>query len=88
MEDKINTYFGFAIKKRSIIFGIDNILKSKNEMVVFVSNDLSINSCDKLKNIGISYFVIDMPMVLKNRGVKAVAVTDKNLAEAILNIIK
>lgn len=88
--DKARTYLGFAIKSRSVIYGVDDITKCKKVELILVSDSLQESSFNKitkfsmqnnidLLKIGLENF----ENLLDNKSVKAVAILDKNLAAQI-----
>lgn len=88
--NKIKTYLNFAIRSRNIAFGVDDILKSRNIEVVIFSDLLAETSRNKLNNFATKKQICilqvsgdEMKELLQNESVKAVGVTDKNLAKAI-----
>ena len=86
MNTNLYKYLGFAIRKNSVVIGVDNILNYKKKFYfILISNDLSENSIKKLNDRGIVYYVIEMPHELKIKNIKAIALTDENLADAIKN---
>ena len=88
---KIKAYIGFAIKSRSIKYGVDDILKLKSSNLILVSNELAKSSFEKVQNFAIkkSCEVLKFEandfkeLFVGNESVKAVAIVDKNLAIAI-----
>ncbi len=87
---KARSYIGFAIKSRSVKFGVDDICKSKNVEFIISSASLMSSSRKKLdcfsakNNIEILNLSIDdFDNLLDNKSVKALAILDKNLAVAI-----
>ena len=83
---KINSYIGFAIKSRKVVYGTDNILINKNCQLVIVSDSIAQNTLQKLKNKNLK--IIVMPQAeyktLNLKGL-AIAITDQSLAQAIQN---
>lgn len=88
--DKARTYLGFAIKSRSVKYGVDDITKCKKVELILVSDSLQESSFNKitkfsmqnnidLLKIGLENF----ENLLDNKSVKAVAILDKNLAAQI-----
>lgn len=89
-QNKIKTYINFAKRSRTLIFGVDDIIKSKKVEIVLYSDLLAESSKKKLINFSKSNNVFEkeienkiMNELLQNESVKAVGVTDKNLANAI-----
>ena len=90
-QNKIKTYINFAKRSRTLIFGVDDIIKSKKVEIVLYSDLLAESSKKKLINFSKSNNVFEkeienktMNELLQNESVKAVGVTDKNLANAII----
>ena len=89
LPSKIKAYIGFAIKSRSLVFGLDNMDKKKLKLIL-VSQSLSQNSlgqATKLKEKNncelLSIADEDMQYLLDKDNVKAIAVLNPSLAEAI-----
>ena len=87
---KINTYVGFAIKSRKIRFGVDDILKLKNVNLILVSDSLAESGMKKLEGYAnkkpidlIKLNENEFLEVIQNISIKAIAVLDENLADAI-----
>ncbi|MBR3885554.1 MAG: hypothetical protein IKJ33_03720 [Clostridia bacterium] len=87
---KIKTYVGFAIKSRKIKFGVDDILKVKNAKLIIVSNSLAESGMKKLEPFANRNLIEIIKLsedefleVVQNISIKALAVLDENLAEAI-----
>jgi ribosomal protein L7Ae-like RNA K-turn-binding protein len=87
---KIKTYVGFAVKSRKIRYGVDDILKLKNANLIIVSDSLAESGMKKLeafadrKSVGlIKLSEQDFFEVVQNISIKALAVLDENLADAI-----
>ena len=92
---KIKTYVGFAVKSRKIIFGIDNLIKSKQVKLVLSSSGLTEIGKNKIKNFcerkNILNFEIEnrfFEELIQKTGVKVVAITDKNLSDAIIKQLR
>lgn len=86
--NKLKTYLGFSIKSNSILFGYDNITKSRKklDLIIFCSTAqekiikpiLKLNfKCVKLKELKLSE-------LLERENVKVIAIKNYNLAKAIL----
>lgn len=83
--EKIRSYIGFAIKSRNIVYGTDNILKSKAKLVI-VSDRLSQNAIDKLNNKFHKVIIIkDETFAELGSSALALAILDSSLANAIKN---
>ena len=87
---KIKTYVGFAVKSRKIKFGVDDILKLKNTNLIMVSDSLAESGMKKLEAFAdrksvslIKLSEEDFFEVVQNISIKALAVLDVNLADAI-----
>ncbi len=92
IEEKIKTYFGFAIKSRAIIFGYDNIkdYRKKKKITVLVCKTASEKQKQKmqqfceLKNFEV-YETINCTLEdFINRNCKFVAIENENLAKSII----
>lgn len=90
VSDKIKSYIGFARKSRNVIYGVDDILKSKQVQIIFYVNNLAINSKNKLDNFTLNKNILKICLssdeifeLLQNNNIKVFAITDKNLANAI-----
>ncbi|MBQ3042664.1 MAG: hypothetical protein IJD47_05655 [Clostridia bacterium] len=93
MNSKIETYIGFAIRKGSVVFGVDNIKYYRKKMYLLVyTPTLSQNSLDVLKltseTVGCPLSQIDDYEMLQRKNCKALAICDKSLANAILENLK
>ena len=87
---KIKTYVGFAVKSRKIRYGVDDILKLKNADLIIVSDSLAESGMKKLEAFAdrksvslIKLSEEDFFEVVQNISIKALAVLDENLADAI-----
>ena len=88
---KIKTYLGFAKRARKIVYGVDDIIKLKNfNCLILSSSNLSESSFDKLNKIAEKnnnkVYIIDAETFaqnIENEFIKAIAITDKSLSEAI-----
>ena len=87
---KMKTYIGFATKSNSIKFGTDNILKAKHSKIILVSDEIADNGYQKITafadKIGIKVAKLPKDIfagLINKEGVKAVSVTNENLADAI-----
>ena len=91
MIDKFRTYIGFAIKSKSIVYGVDNIESNlAKDCMVIIDKSLSDNSLNKLQNVvskaNIKIFTIDnitLDELLHTSNCKAIGLTSVNLASAI-----
>ena len=88
---KIKTYLGFAKRARKIVYGVDDIIKLKNfNCLILSSSNLAESSFDKLSKIAEKnnnkVYIIDAETFaqnIENEFIKAIAITDKSLSEAI-----
>lgn len=93
MNNKIETYIGFAIKKGSVVFGVDTIkyYRKKMYLLLYVES-LSQNSLYVLKltaeRVGCPLSQIQDYETLQRKNCKALAICDKSLANAILENLK
>lgn len=91
---KFKAYFGFAVKGNKIIFGADTIYDRK-PLAIFVSDAISENTSRKLTNLCNAYELsliklnkIDMDKITLNEKIMVFGITDKNLAEAMINCVE
>ena len=89
MNNKIETYIGFAIKKGSVVFGCDSIEKYRKKIYLLLGTiSLSDNSQRTLQNVAekrlCKFLQIDDFDILRKRNCKAIAICDKSLADAII----
>ena len=93
-KSKIGAYLGFCVRSRHILFGVDNVEKQrKNVFLLLADEQISENS---LKVMIKAKEKFACPLLITDKGtlgelvhrptVKAVGVTDKNLASAILSV--
>lgn len=87
--NKIKTYVGFAIRNRSIIYGVDSIKEAEPE-IIFYSEELMKNSENKLLEFAKNKkcFICklskeEITEILSNLNIKAFAIKNKELAKAI-----
>lgn len=88
---KIRSYVGFSIKSGKIIFGVDNIILKRSKLIL-VDKSLSEVSRRKLNNYleksRIECIEMDLAEIVSKENCKAIALTDKNLTDAIKKAIK
>lgn len=92
VNKKIVSYISFALKSGNVIFGMDDILKSKKKSgVILYKEDLSEKNLNKITS------KIDAPsLCLTNElnefkklgGAKVILITDINLSKAIISNAK
>ena len=94
MNGKIETYLGFCIRVRKIIFGAE-MIERQNKGVRLLIGDGSIgkNSLKPMlkakEKFGCPFLMTDEGLlgeILHRPAVKVVAITDDNLASAILSV--
>lgn len=93
INNKVKSYFGFAIKSGNIIYGGDNVIVSRKRMYVVVcSKELNrtalkqVEETCKSKQIKLLFLDTSVIEELTNRNnCKCVAVCEPNLAKAIYN---
>lgn len=87
--NKLSTYFGFSIKSNAILFGIDNIVKSRKpaELIVLCSsaNEKTIRTVQNKGSKVIQLKNILLSDLVKRDNVKVVAIKNSNLAKAIIS---
>ena len=96
VKSKIQTYLGFCVRARKIVYGTDEIETQKKSVFLIVFDEtLSENS---LKNLYKTSERLGCPVIKAKKdalanalfkpAVKAVAVKDKNLANAICDCLE
>ena len=89
--DKVETLLGFAIKSGNVVFGSDSIEHCRKRMyLIILCGTLAVNSREKLLRAygGVPKVisgVLKLEDITHRIGVKALAVTDRQMAQAILN---
>lgn len=87
--NKLSTYLGFCIKSNSILFGVDNIVKSKKklDLIIFCSttNEKTIRSLQNKDCLMVKLKDLLLSDLVKRDNVKVVAIKNNNLAKAILS---
>ncbi|HEY8444053.1 MAG TPA: hypothetical protein VIL24_04570 [Clostridia bacterium] len=91
-KKKIDTYIRFAIKSRSIIYGIDNIkARIRQIKVIIADNTLAENSLDKARllcsrnNIPLVLSEEELNKILNTNNCKIIGITNINMAQAIVD---
>jgi len=95
VNNKIETYVGFCIRSRKIIFGVEMIERQKKGVYLLIADGaIGKNSLKSMINAQSKFacpFLITDEGVLSaavhRPAVKAVAITDQNLAKAILSVV-
>ena len=93
MNNKVETYIGFAIRKGSAVFGCDSIrVYRKKVYLLLYTPSLSQNSLSDLtksaQRIGCPVLQVDEYETLQKKNCKAIAICDKSLATAIVENLK
>ncbi len=86
----IGSYLGFAVRSGKIIYGIDNIKKSRKRKYALVlcptaSDNLSEYAAEYSEKYGVPLVKSDRPLedVIYKRNCKLVALLDANMAKAV-----
>lgn len=84
-------YYCFALKSGSVVFGTDNILKAKRAFLILIKSSLSLNAKQKIesKAKGFNCYCEELDdknflEIEQNQSVKAIAITDENIAKAMI----
>ena len=92
-KSKIETYLGFCVRARKIVYGVDEITKQKKSFLLIVDGGMGESSLKEMKKtwerLRCPMLVVDkdvLGMLLHKEGVKAVSIKDQNLASAILSV--
>lgn len=87
--DKVATLIGFAMRAGKVVFGTDNIEVCRKKHLVIFDKTLSQSSQEKLIRIVGKTPILRSDVLMKDvthrEGCKALAITDKQMAQAILN---
>lgn len=88
----IGSYLGFAVKSGKIIYGLDNIYKSKRRKYALVlcpsaSENLARNAAEYAEKHGLPLLRTDRPLeeIIFKRNCKLIALLDANMAKAAAN---
>lgn len=92
-QSKISSYIGFAARARKIIYGVDQITArgKKHRLIVMCSTAGENTSkqitayAEKTSSPLIVLSGVTIEEILKKNNCKVIAVTDENLAKAIIN---
>lgn len=89
MKNKIETLLGFAVKARKIIYGWDNIEKRRGIHLIICDTNLSENTLKKIirdsnEKTPVIISHNSLENIIYKQGVKVIAVTDKQMSEAII----
>lgn len=87
--NKLKTYLGFSVKSNSIIFGYDNILKTRKKLdvVIFCSSaqEKIIKPILNLEFKCVKLKVLKLSDLLNRENVKVIGIKNYNLTKAILS---
>lgn len=89
MNNKLESYVGFAIRAGLVAIGMDNI--KPNAEVCLLSQNLAENSKDKIKNLkNLKVFEIEQSVLDKmlNEGVKVISIKRSELSKAIIKLLE
>lgn len=88
IASKIRTYVGFCIKSNKVIYGVDNLARSKKVRLIFLSHEISDNTIRGLerKTNKPMIFNYDFGNLTIKQGCRAFGITSKELADRILEI--
>jgi len=87
--NKILSYIGFAKKSGHIVFGQDNIIKTKNVQIILCDEALSQNTIKKMVTKKASIYILPTSNMQElSQSAKVLAITDKSLSQAIQNQIE
>ena len=95
MKNKIETYLGFCVRARKILFGADNAEKQRKGVFLLISDEGLGQNSFKVMLRAKEKFACPLLIAEENilgewiyrPAVKAVAITDENLASAILSAL-
>ena len=95
MNSKIESYLGFCIRSGKILFGIDNVDKQRKGISLLIFDEELGKS--SLKTLLHAQEKFSCPLLVAEKGVlgerlhrpavKAAAILDNNLAQAILSVV-
>lgn len=91
-KNALNSYIGFAIKSRHILIGLENIVSNKKSFVILFDISLGKNSMEKLNTYmsrtSVKGYCVNVEEYYPSRNCKVLGITDRNLASAIINVMK
>ena len=92
-KNKISSYVGFAVKKGSALFGVDNVIASRRRpFLILIDSKLSDRSKRRIQeyseNNCVPVDTCSLQEILPNRNCLCLGITDENLAQAIKNVKK
>ncbi len=91
--NKIDSYIGFSVRSGQIIFGIDNLLVTRKRVkLILLCNSLTAQSEKKITEFAESKQIPVLKLthkkledVVYKNNCKVVGLTNKNLAQAVIN---
>ncbi len=90
---KVESYIGFAVKSKSVVYGLDNVLTYRKKMYLIVTDStLGDASRRKLDNYLVSHTAMKLVVLqdftlaetLKRDNCKIIGITNESLAGAVL----
>lgn len=95
MNNKLASYFGFCVRSGKIAYGVDDIEKQKKSVFMLVYDSSLGASSTKViikaqEKFGCPLLVAEdgiLAQLLHKPAVKAVAIKDNHLAQAILSVV-
>ena len=95
-KSKMESYLGFCIRSRAIVFGVDNVDEQKKGVFLIIADEEM--GASSFKTLLKAKEKLGCPLVTAEKGalgervhrptVKAVAIKDKNLASAIISVVE
>ena len=90
---RVKSFVGFAVRANKVVWGTDNVLAYKKKLrLILVSDGLAENALQKLRAYAETKPArlevlqgVSVAELVHRDGVKAIGVTDKNLADAIIS---
>ncbi len=94
-QRKIKSYVGFAIKSGNIIYGADTVTKcKKRNFLILLTNTINRTADKRVRAFAANTLVKlatisdnEMEEYVNKTNCKCIAITDKNLAHAIINCL-
>ena len=92
-NSRLKTFVGFAIKKRAVLIGVDNVTTAKRKIKIILADEtLSERSAGMISRYAsdhdIPCYIMDLEPILPGRSCKAIGITDSGLADAIKSELK
>lgn len=88
MQNKYSCYIGFAVRKGSVVYGLDSLQVYRKKVFLLLCSDaLADNSLSKATaeatRRGIDMLIVPQLEQILQRNTKVLAICDKSLAQAI-----